>query len=242
MKPAIPICELLDCLEAIHGKQEPSCPIDPYEFLVWWHCGYPASDERCTKGWAALRADVGTGAEILLKTPTPKLVSALKAGGMVPELRAIRLKEIANRVINEFGGDLWTGLRGDAKAIRKVFKSFPNIGNPGADRIMLFAAIAPVAAIPSNCPHVLVRITEGAEHENYSLTYKDAQRKIDEAVKPTIEARTRAFLLLKAHGQKVCKLTNPHCSECGVRQQCAYVSGKTRGRSTPVGKRRSASG
>jgi len=37
-------------------------------------------------------------------------------------------------------------------------KTFPGIGNPGADRILLFARIEPLAAVPSACPHVLVRV------------------------------------------------------------------------------------
>ena len=36
--------ELLDKLERFYGKQEPCWPLDPYEFVVWWHSGYPASD------------------------------------------------------------------------------------------------------------------------------------------------------------------------------------------------------
>ncbi|MGH9565806.1 MAG: hypothetical protein ACRD4F_00925 [Candidatus Angelobacter sp.] len=39
----------------------------------------------------------------------------------------------------------------------------------GADLVLLFDGIAPVAAVPSNCPHVLVRIQQGHERENYSL-------------------------------------------------------------------------
>ncbi len=34
--------EILKRLEASHGKQRPCWPTDPYLFLVWWHCGYPA--------------------------------------------------------------------------------------------------------------------------------------------------------------------------------------------------------
>ena len=55
---------LLDRLEAIHGVQEPCFPTDPYEFLIWWHCGYPQSDDRCTRGWTALKAQVGVTAKV----------------------------------------------------------------------------------------------------------------------------------------------------------------------------------
>ena len=81
-------------------------PTEPYAFLVWWHCGYPASDAACARGWAELRRTVGTAPEQILKASQAKLAAALKAGGMVPELRAQRLQQIASRVQEEFGGDL----------------------------------------------------------------------------------------------------------------------------------------
>src|SRR5215470_410959 len=92
------IAGLLQKLEAFYGKQKPCWPTDPYLFLVWWHCGYPASDAACIKGWEALKHDVGLEPQQLLRATPAKLAQALKPGGMVPELRAMRLKEIAARV------------------------------------------------------------------------------------------------------------------------------------------------
>jgi endonuclease III len=142
---------------------------------VWWHCGYPASDAACAKGWAALNAEIGVDVEKILAATPAALAKALKPGGMVPELRAMRLKEIAARVKDEFGGDLRGGLVGPVAQVRKLLKKFPNIADPGADRVLLFGEIAPVAAVPSNCPHVLVRIRSGQERENYGATYREAQ-------------------------------------------------------------------
>ena len=211
--------KLLDTLEAFHGRQEPGWPVDPYLFMVWWHCGYPASDAACAKGWAALKTEIGVEPEKLLAADPRKMAAALKAGGMVPEKRAMRLKEIAGKAPML------------EKISRAVLKTFPNIADAGADRILLFAGISPVAAVPSNCPHVLVRIRLGLERENYAVTYKEAQKLISDGVAENLDARKRAYLLLKAHGQKVCKLKNPRCGECPVAAECGYFEGKTRGRS-----------
>jgi endonuclease III len=225
------IGQLLDRLEAFHGAQVPEWPTDPYLFLVWWHCGYPASDAACSKGWAALEREIGVSTEQLLAANPAKMAAALKAGGMVPELRAMRLKEIAERVEKEFGGDLLEGLKGlTISKIRVALKTFSNIADPGADRILLFGGISPVAAVPSNCPHVLVRIRLGRERENYGVTYKEAQGLIEAEVPAKIDARARAYLLLKVHGQKICKTKKPKCGECPVAGECAYFGGKMRGR------------
>ena len=232
-KPPSPLPELLNILESFYGPQQPSWPTDPYDFLVWWHCGYPASDATCARGWAALTKSIGTTPEKLLATSPEKLAAALKAGGMVPELRALRLKEIAMRVKDYLNGDLLAAISGPLDQARKELKKFPNIADPGADRILLFGHIAPVSAVPSNCPHVLVRILLGRERENYSVTYREAQEAIATQTPATFEARTRAYLLLKQHGQATCKRTHPKCDQCPVNTKCAFFAGKHRGRPVP---------
>jgi endonuclease III len=233
IKSVVTIAELLDDLELFYGRQEPSWPTDPYLFLVWWHCGYPASDAACAKGWTSLTESVGVAPEKLLAASPETLATALKPGGMVPELRSQRLKEIAMRVKDQFGGDLPSALRGPLDKARKELKKFPNIADPGVDRILLFAHIAPIAAVPSNCPQVLVRILLGRERENYGVTYREAQDAIESQTAPTSDTRTRAYLLLKHHGQVTCKRTNPKCDQCPINAKCAFFSGKHRGRPAP---------
>lgn len=102
---------LLDTLEAHYGPQSPNWPTDPWLFLVWWHCGYAASDAACAKGWESLKTRIGIEPDRLLAAEPSQLALALKPGGMMPKLRALRLKEIAARVKREFGGDLTAALR-----------------------------------------------------------------------------------------------------------------------------------
>ena len=220
---SLTVHELLDKLEAFYGKQEPCWPTDPYLFFLWWYCGYPASDAACTKGWAGLTAKVGTEPEEILAARPAVLAAAIKPGGMLPELRAERMKEVAARVKDEFDGDLRAALTGPIPKVRNVLKSFHSIADPGADRILLFAGIQPVAAVPSNCTGVLERIQNGMESENYNASYREAQRMIDAQVPAKFDARTRAYLLLKRHGQELCKRTNPKCPQCPVRKACAFA-------------------
>src|ERR1022692_2825972 len=106
------LARLLDRLETHYGRQRPNWPTDPYLFLVWWHCGYPASDASCAKGWESLKNRIGTDPAHLLAADHSDLALALMPGGIVPQLRAMRLKEIAARVQNEFAGDLTGALKG----------------------------------------------------------------------------------------------------------------------------------
>ena len=157
------IAKVLETLEGFYGAQEVPWPADPYLYLVWLHCGYPAIDERCSKGWQVLQKVIGLKPSQILDASPQDLAKALAPGGMVPEVRARRLKEVATRVVNECGGDLGAALAGPVANARKLLKKFPNIADPGADRILLFAGVSPAAAVPSNCPHVIVRIMRGQE-------------------------------------------------------------------------------
>lgn len=216
---------LLTVLESFYGKQEPWWPTDPYLFLVWWHCGYPASDATCAKGWHALNQEIGVEPGDILAASPSRLAKPLRAGGMVPDVRARRLHDIAARVTDEFQGDLAAALEGPADRARKILKTFPGIGDPGADRMLLWSGTAAVGAVPSNCPHVLVRIQHGPEGGDYGRTYREAQQAIEAEVPRTFAARTRAYLLLKRHGQELCKRTKPKCPECPVSAACAYAAG-----------------
>src|SRR5215472_9611557 len=149
------LTDLLDKLEAHYGPQKPVWPTDPYQFLVWNYSAYPASDAKCAKGWESLKKNVGIEPGRILAATPAALAQALKPGGMMPDERAMRLKEAADRTLGEFGGDMRTALlRMPLSKARAALKTFPGIANPGADRILLFAGISPIAAVPSNCTHV----------------------------------------------------------------------------------------
>ena len=218
------ITDILDSLESNYGALDPVAPADPYEFLIWWHCGYPASEERCSKGWSSLTREVGIAPKRLIAASTAKLAGALEAGGMVPDLRAARVKEIAERVQEEYGGDLRTALsRLSAPQARKALKAFPGIGNPGADRILLFSRLSPVAAVPSACPYVLVRVLQGPEGPKYVAVYAAAQQMLS-TLAATFDERIRGYLLVAHHGRELCKRTNPLCARCALRAQCAFAN------------------
>jgi endonuclease-3 len=213
----------LDALEAYHGPQTPCWPVDPYEFLIWWHCGYPASDATCTKGWAALQERIGVSPEQILKAKQATLRLALKAGGLIPELRTERVRLIASAVVREFNGDLARAFRQmQPGEIRRALKRLPGIADPGADRIMLFAGVRATAAVPSNATQVAVRMQFGPTLNSYTKDYLQGQKLIETALPSSFAARRRAFLLLKIHGQSLCKRSRPDCGACPIAATCAF--------------------
>jgi endonuclease III len=221
-RPKSRLAKLLEALEKAYGKPKPPHPTDPYEMLVYVNCGYPASDAACAKGFQALQKEVGIAPDDLLAAPEAKLAELMRLGGIVPELRAKRLKEVAGLVKHAYGGSLRGKMKKSLPEARKMLKQFPTIGDPGADKILLFSNTAPIPAVPSNCLHVATRLGFGEEKKNYAATYKSAQEAIRAELPEDRDSLLRAYLLLKQHGQETCKFARPRCGECVVSSECLY--------------------
>ena len=232
-QPPSTLPAILRSLEKFYGPPKPPRAIlrslsgkaDPYEMILYANSGYPATDASCTKGFEALRKAIGLRPEQILAAPEEKLLEAARGCGMFPEKRVERWREIAARVKHEFGGDLRAALKLPLGEARKALKLFPTIGDPGADKILLFTRTAPVAAVPSNCVEVTVRLMLGAPKNNYTQNYRAAQEALRAGLPEDCNSLLRAYLLLKQHGQEICKRTRPLCEQCPVSSECAYFQG-----------------
>jgi endonuclease-3 len=222
------MARVLDRLERFYGKPKQPKPANAYEMVLHRISGYPQSDINCDRGFQALRKEIGLHPGEILAAPVEKLREAMREGGIVPELRAQRLKEIAVRVEHEFGGNLNQVLKLPLPQAKAALKKFPTLGESGAEKILLLTKTAPVAAVPSNCIHVPLRLGFGRESKNWAASYKSAQEAIRAELPETCEAQLRAYLLFKKHGQTLCKSARPKCEECPVTVECRYYAA-TRG-------------
>lgn len=201
--------------------------------ILYLNSGYPASDASCSKGFDALKREIGVKPQEILAASNAKLAKLLRLGGIVPEQRAARVHEIARKVKAEFGGDLKAELKKRLQekyqtskgthSAKKILREFPVIGEPSADKILLFSKLAPLAAVPSACLGVPMRIWFGKEGKSYAADYRKVREKLDGELPRTFEARQRAYLLLKKHGQEICKRSAPKCEICPLTARCAYI-------------------
>jgi hypothetical protein len=81
--PSPKLKKILDALERTYGKQLAAGPSHPYEMIVYLNCGYPASDASCTKGFDALKREVGLSPSQILAAPKEKLTKLMRLGGIV---------------------------------------------------------------------------------------------------------------------------------------------------------------
>lgn len=230
--------QILEILEQTYGPQKLAGPADPYEMIVFLNCGYPASDGACKKGFDTLKREVGVEPKRLLAAAKTKLSKVMRPSVILPAVCAARLKDIAGRVQKEFDGDLTAALEkrledqgkpgtgsreNNLKPAKKLLQEFPTIGEPSAEKILLFSGLAPVAAVPSAFVGVPIRLFVGQPGKNYAADYRAAREVLDTGLPKTFEARQRAYLLLKKHGQEICKRSQPKCEICPLTAHCAYL-------------------
>jgi endonuclease III len=127
---------------------------------------------------------------------------------------------VARRVRIVWNGDLGPVLRlPTAEAVRELAR-YPSIGKPGAERILLLCGAAPVLALDSNAMRVLLRLGYGREGATYAQTHRMVQGAGEAELPQTVTARRRAHLLLRHHGQTICRRTHPRCHTCPLRIDC----------------------
>jgi endonuclease III len=209
-------------LEAFYGRLAKPAATDPLEMILWENIAYLADDARRAQAWETFRKRIGTTPEEILAAPRDELMAVAKAGILAAD-RVENIREIASIVLHEFGGDLNTALdRASAAAKKTILKKFPSIGDPGAEKILLFSRREPVLALDSNGLRVLLRLGYGKEDKNYSTSYRSAQEATRAEWKRDFDWLIAAHQLLRLHGRELCKRTRPRCEACPLRGECAY--------------------
>lgn len=96
------------------------------------------------------------------------------------------------------------------------------IGQPGAEKILMFSGVLGVLALESNGLRVLVRLGFGEERKSYAATYKSVREVTLEELPADPSLLTNAHLVLRQHGQTLCLRNDPVCHDCPVRRECGF--------------------
>jgi len=224
--PATPeLKKIVARLSAHYGKPKPPITTDPFELVLLENIAYLVSDDRRAEAFKLLhKKNAGTRPHEILAASHEQILQATKLGGMHPEQRVNRLREIALITINEFGGDLRTALKLPLAKAKQALRKFPSIGEPSAEKILLFTRSYPVLGLDSNGLRVLVRLGFGKEKKNYTATYRSVQESIQGQLTEDYDWLIRAHILLRQHGKELCKTSAPACEKCPVRKSCLYFS------------------
>ena len=198
---------IVTALQKMYGALAPRVT-DPFEMILLENASYLVDDARREETLERLRAAVGLTAEAILKHSREEIAVVIAGGGMKPEMRAGKLLDCARLAIK-------------ADVTEKTLRKFPSIGEPYADRILLFNGRKVTLAPDSNALRVLLRLGYGEESKNYATTYRSAVNATSAELRDAKFAQ-RAHVLLRRHGQEVCRRSAPRCEVCPLRGECAW--------------------
>ena len=225
---------LLTGLKRQYGAQQVPPAKGPYQLILWENACYLLPDERRAEVFERLRTEIGLAPEQILTAGKARLLPIATRGGMRPDTRVFRWQQIAQLTIDHFGGDLDSVLKLPYKDAKKALKLYPNIGDPAAEKILLYCGVKSDLPLESNGLRTLARYGFGREQKNYGATYKSVQEDIAGQLPSTAQAMLQAHLLLKLHGQTLCKRSAPLCPQCPVADTCALnLGGSSRKQSAP---------
>lgn len=214
--------KIIDDLREFYGQPEPPKVTDPLGMILLENVAYLVNDERRQQAFNALRERVGLTPPEILMAHEETLLDIARLGGMLPAGRVEKLRRIAQIALQEFEGDLDRVLKQPPAQAKKSLKKFSGIGDPSAEKILLFSRTQPILSLDSNALRVLLRLGYGEERKSYSSTYRSAQEAIEGEIKKDFDWLIAAHQLLRRHGQELCKTTRPFCSKCPLKASCRY--------------------
>ena len=218
--------EVVKVLSKHYGPPTRPPSADPFELILWENVAYLASPARRREAFALLQRTVGTTPAAILAA-NQKVLEKITARGILKSTFAAKLQECAKIAVNKFDGNLDAVTREPLDSAKRALRFFPGIGEPGAEKILLFTGQQALLAPDSNALRVLVRLGLVREEKSYSRTYA-ASREVAQELTAKPSVMQVAHLLLQQHGQTLCKRSVPRCGECPLATVCAYAVAKNK--------------
>ena len=124
--------------------------------------------------------------------------------------------------------DTAAAIAGPLPAARRALKPFPQLGEGGAHRMLLFAAGHLVLPVDARVNRVGLRLGYGQSGADFRKTSRSVQAAITGELESSTQAFQHAFIYLSHHGAATCTETDPHCGVCPLQEECP--EGRTRTR------------
>ncbi len=217
----ITLSQVIERLEANFGKQKSPKLDGPWEMILWENVAYLADEDRRQQAFQTLKKRIGTAPK-RIRSATDEALLGVTRHGILPEQFAGKLRTCAQVALEEFGGELRPVLKLPLSKAKKALQKFPGIGEPGAEKILLFTLTFPILALESNGLRALLRLGFGEEKKSYSTTYRLVQQAVKEELCEDYAWLIQSHLLLRRHGQELCRRSEPLCDSCPLARDCEY--------------------
>lgn len=197
----------------------PSPPTDPFILFVWEVLSTHSTPARRDAALSALRKIRALTPDAMWRAPQKKLEEAVKLAGPYLDNRVRSLK--AGVDLFRKSPKLPAIIRGPLPAARRALKPFPQLGEGGAHRMLLFAAGHAVLPVDARVNRVGRRLGYGSGAADFRLSSRSVQQAMTGELPRDVEVFRQAFLYLSHHGATTCTESDPHCQVCPLLENCA---------------------
>jgi endonuclease-3 len=208
---------LIQTLRKFYGAQ-PLPPREPFILFVWEVLSVHSTPRKRDAALAALKQIRALTPDAMWRAPQKKLEDSVKLAGPYTEQRLSALRT---------GVDLFrrsprlpSVIRGPLAAARRALKPFPQLGETGAHRMLLFAADHAILPVDARINRVGRRLGYGEPAADFKTQSRSVQAALTAELPESIDVYRRAFIYLSHHGGATCTESDPHCSVCPLLKEC----------------------
>ena len=208
---------LLNALQNFYGLL-PSPPHDPFTLFVWEVLSVHSTPRKRDAAMTALKRIPALTPDAMWRAPQKKLEQSITLAGPYAEnrLRALRSGvELFRR-----SPELPATIRGPLAPARRALKPFPQLGETGAHRMLLFAADQVILPVDSRINRVGQRLGYGDGAGDFKKQSRSVQAALTRELTASADVYRHAFLYLSHHGGATCTEADPHCSICPLLRHC----------------------
>ena len=209
---------LLNALQTFYGLL-PSPPHDPFTLFVWEVLSVHSTPRKRDAAMAALKRIPALTPDAMWRAPQKKLEQSVTLAGPYAEnrLRALRSGvELFRR-----SPELPATIRGPLAPARRALKPFPQLGETGAHRMLLFAADQVILPVDSRINRVGQRLGYGDSAGDFKKQSRSVQAALTRELTASADDYRHAFLYLSHHGGATCTEADPHCAICPLLRDCS---------------------
>ncbi|HEY3274419.1 MAG TPA: endonuclease III [Methanocella sp.] len=187
----------------------------PFDVLIATILSQNTTDRNSHRAFANLYTKYDTPVK-LAKAPEKEIAELIRIGGL-HEQKAKLIKQVAQLVIDEYGGDLNFVCDADPEAARKELLTIKGVGPKTADCVLLFSCNRDVIPVDTHVFRITKRLGIVPEMADHEATHRILMEKIPEGERGSVHVDLIRF------GREICKAQNPQHDKCFLIDLCDYA-------------------
>jgi endonuclease-3 len=208
---------ILNALKSFYGAL-PAPPRDPFRLFVWEVLSVHSTPRKRDAALLALKRIPALTPDAMWRAPQKTLEQSMALAGPYTENRLRALRTGVDLFRRSPG--LTAVIRGPLPAARRALKPFPQLGETGAHRMLLFAADHAILPVDARVCRVGRRLGYGEPAGDFKKQARSVQDALARELPVSVDAYRRAFLYLSHHGGATCTESDPHCAICPLLKDC----------------------